>query len=103
MGNPRPVAVCWPDDRLRVNDPSQVSPPAAAMRPNERFIGPIFDESGICFFLVYNSKLKIFHYLLDETVKVPTNSSPAGAVAASLSASARALRSIAITVASEKF
>jgi len=53
-----------------LNDLSQVSPPAAAMGPNERFIGPIFDESGIRFILVYNSKLKIFHYLLDETVKV---------------------------------
>jgi hypothetical protein len=38
---------------------------------NEKFLGPIFDESGILrFFFVYNSRLKIFHYLLDETVRV---------------------------------
>ena len=53
-----------------LNDLSQVKPPANALGPNERFVGPIFDESGIRFFLVYSSRLKIFHYILDETVTV---------------------------------
>jgi len=53
-----------------LNDLSQVKPPAGALAPGERFIGPIFDESAIRFFLVYNSKVKVFHYILDETVKV---------------------------------
>jgi hypothetical protein len=53
-----------------LNDLSQVKPPANALRPNERFVGPISDESGMRFFLVYNSRLKIFHYILDETVRV---------------------------------
>jgi hypothetical protein len=53
-----------------LNDLSQVKPPAGALAPGEKFIGPIFDESAIRFFLVYNSKLKVFHYILDETVKV---------------------------------
>jgi hypothetical protein len=53
-----------------LNDLSQVKPPANAIGPDEKFIGPIFDESAIRFFLVYNSKLKIFHYILDETAKV---------------------------------
>jgi hypothetical protein len=35
--------------------------------PDERYVGPIFDESAIRFLLVYNSRLKIFHYILDET------------------------------------
>lgn len=52
-----------------LNDLSQVKPPAAALAPDDQFIGPIFDESGIRFFLVFNKKLKIFHYILDETVK----------------------------------
>jgi hypothetical protein len=30
----------------------------------------VFDESGIRFFLVFNKRLKIFHYVLDETVRV---------------------------------
>jgi hypothetical protein len=46
-------------------------PPAAAKAADERYIGPVFDESAIRFFLVYNPKLKIFHYVLDETVPVP--------------------------------
>ncbi len=53
-----------------LNDLSQVKPPAGALAPDERFIGPVFDDSGIRFFLVYNSKLKVFHYILDETIKV---------------------------------
>src|SRR5215468_9306929 len=53
-----------------LNDLSQVRPPAAALARGEKFIGPIFDESAIRFFLVYNSRLKIFHYVLDETEKV---------------------------------
>ncbi len=53
-----------------LNDLSQVKPPGGALAPGETFIGPIFDESAIRFFLVYNSKLKVFHYILDETVNV---------------------------------
>jgi hypothetical protein len=51
-----------------LNDLRHVKPPQGAMSPDERFIGPIFDESGIRFLLVYNPKLKAFHYLLDETI-----------------------------------
>jgi hypothetical protein len=53
-----------------LNDLSQARPPAGAVAPGEKFIGPIFDDSGVRFFLVFNSKLKIFLYILDETVKV---------------------------------
>lgn len=61
-----------------LNDLSQVRPPADALAPGETFIGPIFDESAIRFFLVYNSKLKVFLYVLDETVKVAEDFFPAG-------------------------
>jgi hypothetical protein len=60
-----------------LNDLSQVKPPESALGPHERFVGPIFDESGIRFFLVYNPTLRIFHYILDETVKVADELSPA--------------------------
>jgi hypothetical protein len=53
-----------------LNDLSQVKPPAGFLRADEQFIGPSLDESGIRFFLVFNRRLKIFHFLLDETVKV---------------------------------
>jgi hypothetical protein len=51
-----------------LNDLSGVKPPAAALAPDDKFIGPIFDESGVRFFFVFNSRLKLFHYILDETV-----------------------------------
>jgi hypothetical protein len=58
-----------------LNDLSDVKPPALAS--DEKFVGPIFDESGIRFFLVFNAKLKIFHYVLDETVTVADEIVPA--------------------------
>jgi hypothetical protein len=54
-----------------LNDVSQVKPPVGAVGPDERLIGPVFDESGVRFFLVYNAKAKVFHYILDETAPVP--------------------------------
>jgi hypothetical protein len=51
-----------------LNDLSQIKPPAAALAPNDQFIGPVFDESAIRFFLVFNAKLKLFHFILDETI-----------------------------------
>jgi hypothetical protein len=61
-----------------LNDLSQVRPPPGVLAPAEIFIGPIFDEAAIRFFLVYNSKLKVFHYILDETVKVADDFFPSG-------------------------
>jgi hypothetical protein len=55
---------------FELNDLSGVKPPAGLLTADERYIGPVFDESGMRFFLVYNSRLKLFHYLLDETVPV---------------------------------
>jgi len=53
-----------------LNDLRDVKPPADALGPDEKFIGPIFDESAIPFYLVFNTRLKIFHYVLNETGKV---------------------------------
>lgn len=53
-----------------LNDLSGVKPPPTVVAPDEKFLGPIFDESAIRFFLMYNTRLKIFLYILDETVKV---------------------------------
>lgn len=56
---------------FELNDLSAVHPPQNALDPDEQFIGPVFDESGIRFFLVFNTKLDLFLYILDETVPVP--------------------------------
>lgn len=57
---------------FELNDLSGVAPPLSVLAPEERYIGPIFDDSGVRFFLIYNHELKIFHYLLDETIR-PTD------------------------------
>lgn len=51
-------------------DLSGVKPAAGALGVDDKFIGPIFDESGIRFLLVFNTRLKLFHYLLDESVPI---------------------------------
>lgn len=61
-----------------LNDLSQVKPPASALGPDDRFVGPIFDESGVRFFLIFNARLKIFYYVLDETVAVADDFFPSG-------------------------
>ncbi|MGJ0395119.1 MAG: hypothetical protein ACR65U_02655 [Methylocystis sp.] len=50
-----------------LEDLSGAQPPASAIGPNEEFLGPIIDESAMRFYLVYNSRLKLFHYVLDES------------------------------------
>jgi len=53
-----------------LNDLRNVKPPAGALGPDEKFIGPIFDESAIPFYLIFNTRLKIFHYVLNESDKL---------------------------------
>jgi hypothetical protein len=55
---------------FELNDLSKVRPPEGALAADENFLGPIFDESAIRFFLVFDRRLKVFHYILDETVEV---------------------------------
>ena len=54
-----------------LNDLSKVKPPASLLLADEKFLGPVFDESGLRFFLVFNTRLKIFHFLLDDSEPVP--------------------------------
>ena len=61
---------------FELNDLSNVVPPAGLISADERVIGPIFDESGIRFFLVYNRRIKIFHYVLDEGAPVAEQFTP---------------------------
>jgi hypothetical protein len=51
---------------FRLNDLRGVKPSATVLAPDETYIGPVFDDSAVRFFLVYNRKLKLFHYVLDE-------------------------------------
>jgi hypothetical protein len=55
---------------FELNDLSGMKPPAGLVQKDESYIGPIFDESGIRFFLVFNKTEKVFLFLLDETAPV---------------------------------
>lgn len=49
-----------------------VSPPQKArLRPEEVFVGPIFDESGLKFFLIFNRDTSRLYILLNEDGFVP--------------------------------
>jgi hypothetical protein len=61
---------------FELNDVSQRKPPANIVGADERVIGPVFDESAMRFFLVYNTRAKVFHYILDETAAVPDELTP---------------------------
>jgi hypothetical protein len=54
---------------FRLNDLSAVVPPEGVLLPGERYLGPVFDESGIRFFLVFKPDEKLFLFVLDETIK----------------------------------
>ncbi len=54
---------------FELNDLSGVTPPPGALREEEKYLGPVFDESGIRFFLVFAPREKAFFYILDETIQ----------------------------------
>lgn len=56
---------------FELNDMKGVAPPAGAVLPEETYLGPVFDDSALRFFLVFNPKAKVFHYVLDETPSAP--------------------------------
>jgi hypothetical protein len=56
---------------FKLNDLSGVEPPAGMMGADEQYIGPVFDESAIQFFLIYNKRIKNFIYVLNSLNKIP--------------------------------
>lgn len=51
---------------FRLNDLSKVKPPKGILLEDEQYMGPVFDESGVPFYLVFNRRLKVFHFILNE-------------------------------------
>jgi hypothetical protein len=47
-------------------DLSGVKPPREKLLPDETYIGPVWDESGVQFYLVFNRPSKTFLYVLHE-------------------------------------
>lgn len=62
--------------RFALNNLAGKKPPPGTLRNGERYLGPVFDESGLQFFLVFDRGQKQFRYLLDETSPVPDHFSP---------------------------
>jgi hypothetical protein len=54
--------------RFTLNDLSSVQVPANALADGEIFLGPVFDESGIQFYLIFNKTEKYFSFILNEDV-----------------------------------
>jgi hypothetical protein len=51
-----------------LNDLSTVTPPEGFLRPGESYLGPVYDESGVQFYFVFNAGLRKFYYFLNEHV-----------------------------------
>ena len=51
---------------FQLNDLGHIKPSVGKITKDEAYLGPVYDESGIQFYLVYNSKLKMFHYVLNQ-------------------------------------
>jgi len=56
---------------FRLNDMAISPPNNANLIDDEVFVGPIFDESGLKFFIIYNKEEKHFIYILDEEGYTP--------------------------------
>ena len=61
---------------FQLNDLRDVKPPAGLLTADEQYLGPVQDESGIPFFLVFNRTQKVFHYILNETMKIAEDFRP---------------------------
>jgi hypothetical protein len=66
---------------FEIPDLSKVKPAPGMVRDDETYIGPVWDESGIQFFLLFNKTAKTFLYLLNDNPKMdqyePSKLSPA--------------------------
>ncbi len=49
-----------------LNNLAAIQPPVGTLNRDEFFVGPIFDDSAISFFLIFNKALKQFYYILNE-------------------------------------
>jgi len=63
-----------------IPDMSNVKPKEGIIRADETYLGPIWDESGVRFFLLFNNTAKTFLYLLNDDPKMdlyePSDLSP---------------------------
>jgi len=51
---------------FKLNDLSNLQPPSEIIAAGEEYIGPVFDESGLQFFLIYKKTVKNFLYVFNK-------------------------------------
>ncbi len=51
---------------FELNDLAAVTPPKARVAPQEDYLGPVFDESGVEFYFLFDRELKQFRFVLNE-------------------------------------
>lgn len=56
---------------FNLSAPDLKMPAKAKLLPSEKYIGPVFDESGLQFHLIFSDKTKKFMYFLNEDEFVP--------------------------------
>jgi len=56
---------------FKLNDLSDLQPPPGTLTAGEEYIGPVFDESGLQFFLIYKTAIKKFLYVLNRINQIP--------------------------------
>jgi hypothetical protein len=57
-------------------DAGTTPPKKGTITPNEVYVGPTFDESGLRFYLVFNNKVKKLYWVLNEDGFVPEEFTP---------------------------
>jgi hypothetical protein len=57
--------------RFLLNEIGMAPPKRSSLRESEVFVGPVFDDSGLAFFLVFDREEKHFFYMLNEERRVP--------------------------------
>lgn len=57
--------------RFLLNEVGMAPPKPSSLRAREVFVGPVFDDSGLLFFLVFDREEKHFFYMLNEERRVP--------------------------------
>jgi hypothetical protein len=56
--------------RFLLNEIGMAPPKRSSLRESEVFVGPVFDDSGLPFFLVFDREEKHFFYMLNEERRV---------------------------------
>lgn len=56
---------------FNLNDVGMSPPRKAVLSPDEIFVGPSFDESGLQFYLIYTQKCNALFWILNEDASVP--------------------------------